>query len=86
MSGDLPVHQLSHFGVRADLSISAGVLRIVNAADADLLSSSLLEDGFPSATCKGTVNWAQLISAESHEFLQHEIEFLRIWYRFFRMQ
>jgi hypothetical protein len=49
LGGDLSVHQLSHFGVRADLPISAGVLRIVNAADAHLARLSFLRNGFSSA-------------------------------------
>jgi hypothetical protein len=80
---NLLVHQLPHLGVRAKLPIAARVLRIVNAADTDLASSSPTGGGFPSATCKRTVNWAQLISAESHKFLQHQIEFLWIGYGFF---
>ena len=67
---DLSVHQLAHLGVGADLPISSGVLRIVNAADPHLARSSFLRDGFPSATGKGTVKWAQLISTESHGILR----------------
>jgi hypothetical protein len=66
LGGDLPVHQLSHLGVRADLSISTRVLRIVNATDAHLARSSFLRNRFPSAASLRSVNRAQLISAESH--------------------
>lgn len=58
LGSDLTVHQLPHFGVRTNFSVSAGVLRIINVADAHPVSSLLLGDGFPSAACKRTVNWA----------------------------
>lgn len=76
LNGDLSVHQLAHFGVRADLSISARVLRIINTPDTHLSHSPFFWDGFPSATYKRAVNGTQLISAESHSFLQ--IQLVRI--------
>lgn len=36
LSSNLPVHQLSHFGIRPDFSISARVLRIIDAPYAHL--------------------------------------------------
>lgn len=70
LGGDLPVHQLPHLGIRTDFSISARVLRIVNAADSHLARSFFLRDWLPSAARKRTVYRAQLISTESHSVLQ----------------
>jgi hypothetical protein len=67
---NLPVHQLPHFAVRADLPISAGMMGIVDAADSQLALASFFRDRFSAAAELGAVNWAQLISAESHGFLQ----------------
>ena len=80
---NLSVHQFPHLGVRADLPITARVLRIIHATDAHLVRSSFLRNGFSSAARKRTMNWTELISAESHKFLQHQIEFLWIGYGFF---
>ena len=43
---------------------------IVNAADSHLPPSSVLWYRFPAAAELRAVNWAQLISTESHSFLQ----------------
>ena len=67
---NLPVHQLPHLGVRADLPISARVLGIVDATDSQLALASFSRDRFPAAAELRAVNWAQLISTESHAFLQ----------------
>ena len=83
---NLSVHQLPHLGVGTDFPISTSMLRIIDATDANLAGSSFLRDGFSSAASNRTVNWAKLISAESHKFLQHEIAFLWIWQGFFRMR
>jgi hypothetical protein len=72
---NLFVHQLPHLGVRAELSISARVFGIVNTPNSHLARSSFLGNGFPSAACQRTVDWAQLISTESHGFLQQKVEF-----------
>ena len=50
LGDDLPVPQLSHFRVRADLPISARVMRIVDATDSPLPHLALLWDCFPAAS------------------------------------
>ena len=67
---NLSVHQLTHLRVRADLSIPAGMMGIVNATDSQLALASFSRDRFPAAAELRAVNWAQLISTESHGFLQ----------------
>jgi hypothetical protein len=70
LGGDLSVHQLAHFRIGADLPISAWMMGIVDATDSHLLPSSILWYRFPAAAELRAVNWAQLISTESHGFLQ----------------
>jgi hypothetical protein len=72
LSADFPVHQLSHFGVRAEFSISTRVLRIINAADSYLSHMPSFRNGFPAAASNGTMNWAQLVSSQSHNMLLGE--------------
>jgi hypothetical protein len=67
---NLLIHQLPHLGVRADLPISARVLGIVDATDSKLALASFSRDRFPAAAELRAVNWTELISAESHGFLQ----------------
>jgi hypothetical protein len=67
---NLLVHQLSHFRVRADLAIAARVIRIVDPADSQLPLASFSRDRFSAAAELRAVNWAQLVSTESHGFLQ----------------
>jgi hypothetical protein len=67
---NLLVHQLSHFRVRADLAIAARVIRIVDPADSQLPLASFSRDRFSAAAELRVVNWAQLVSTESHGFLQ----------------
>jgi hypothetical protein len=43
---------------------------IVDAADSQLALASFSRDRFPAAAELRAVNWAQLISTESHGFLQ----------------
>ena len=74
LGSDLSVHQLPHLGVGTDLPISARVLRIVNAADTHVAHSSFVGNRFPSTARKRSVNWAQLISSESHSVLQEGFE------------
>ena len=70
LRGNLSVHQLTHLRVRADLAIAARVIRIVDPADSQLPLASFSRDRFSAAAELGAVNWAQLISTESHGFLQ----------------
>jgi hypothetical protein len=73
LGNDLPVHQVPHLGVRADLPVAARVLRIINATYAHLAYTPFSRDWSPSAASEGAVNWAKLISAKFHRFLQIEI-------------
>ena len=70
LRSNLSVHQLTHLRVRADLTIAARVIRIVDPADSQLPLASFSRDRFPAAAESRAVNWAQLISTESHGFLQ----------------
>ena len=49
LGNDLPVEELAHLPVRAQLAVSAGVLGILNAADAHLALMSFLWDCLPAA-------------------------------------
>jgi hypothetical protein len=70
LAHDLLVQQFSHFRVRTDLPISSWVVGIVDATDSKLALASFSRDRFPAAAELRAVNWAQLISTESHGFLQ----------------
>ena len=67
---NLLVQQLLHFRVRADFAISSRVEGIINAADSQLALVPFSRDRFPATAELRAVNWAQLIAAESHRFLQ----------------
>ena len=67
---NLLVQQLSHFRIRADLPVPSRVLGIVDAADSQLPLPRFSRDRFSAAAELRAVNWAQLISTESHGFLQ----------------
>jgi hypothetical protein len=69
LSNDLSVKQLAHLRVRAQLAVSAGVLRIIDAPDAHLVLTSFLWDCLPAAAGYGAMDWTELVSAESHEVL-----------------
>jgi hypothetical protein len=79
---NLLVQQLSHFRIRADLPISARVLGIVDATDSHLSLASFFWDRFSAAAELGAVNRAELISAESHGFLQLELVRIKRFERF----
>ena len=67
---NLSVHQLPHLSIGTDLPISARVLGIVNAADSQLALAPLSRDCLPAAAELRAVNWAKLVSTESHGSLQ----------------
>jgi len=69
LGNDLPVEELSHLPVRAQLAVSAGVLGIVDAPDSDLVRARLLEDGFSATTEAGVMNGTDLGTTEPHNFL-----------------
>jgi len=70
LSNDLPVEQFPYFAVRAEFSVSPGVMWIFNTPNAHLALPLLSRDRFSAAAGERTVKWAQLITAESHGFLQ----------------
>jgi hypothetical protein len=70
LGNDLSVQQLSHFRIRADLPVTARVMGIVDPTDSQLALASFFRDRFPATAELRAVNWAKLISAESHSFLQ----------------
>ena len=67
---DLLVQQLPHFHIRSNLPISSRMVVIVDPADSQLALASFSRDRFPAAPELREVNRAQLITAESHSFLQ----------------
>jgi hypothetical protein len=67
---NLPVKQLSHFRIRAYLPITARVMGIVDPTDSQLALASFCWDRLSAAAELGAVNRTELISAESHGFLQ----------------
>ncbi len=67
---NLLVQQLPHFRIRADLSIPSRVLGIVDATYSHLALALFSRNRLPAATGMRVVNWAQLISTESHGYLQ----------------
>jgi hypothetical protein len=50
LSKDFPVEELPHLSVRSYLSVSAWMLRIINAPNANLLKPYLSRNGFPATT------------------------------------
>ena len=66
LGDDLPIQQLSHFAIRADLPISAGMLGIIDAPDAHPAWALFSWDLLSAAAELGAVNRAKLIPAESH--------------------
>ena len=69
LGGYLSVEQLPHFRIRADLSIPSRVLGIVDATYSHLALALFSRNRLPAATGMRVVNWAQLISTESHGYL-----------------
>ena len=67
---NLLVHELSHFRIRADLSVSPRMVGIIDATDSQLALAPHSRDRFPAAAELRAVNWTELISSESHRFLQ----------------
>jgi hypothetical protein len=55
---NLLVQQLSHFRIRADLSVPSWVLGIVDATDSILALASFSRDRFPATTKQRSVNRA----------------------------
>ena len=66
LGGNFPVEQFPHFSVRAEFPVSPGVMWIFNAPNAHLALPFLSRDRLSAAAGERTVNWAQLITAESH--------------------
>jgi hypothetical protein len=56
LGGDLSVHQSSHLGIRPDLSVSARMLRILNAPDSHLTRPFILGNGFRMWAVDGQPN------------------------------
>ncbi len=69
LGDDLPVEQLSHFPVRAQFPVSAGVVRGVDAADTHLKLTSFFRDYLPAAAGLGAVYGTELMATESHGIL-----------------
>lgn len=66
---DLPVEEFAHLPIRAQLPVSAGVLRIVDAPDAQMPLTLFLWDCLPATAGEGVMDWTELVSAESHGIL-----------------
>ena len=69
LGNDLPVEQLAYLPVRAQLAVSAWMLGIVDAPNAQLTPAAFFRDCLPAAAGQGAVYGAELVSAESHEIL-----------------
>jgi hypothetical protein len=69
LGNDLPIEEFAHLAVGAQLAIAAGMLRIINTADAHLALASFLWNCLPATAGEGAVDWTELISAESHGVL-----------------
>src|SRR5579863_2406225 len=69
LGNDLPVEQLAHLPVRAQLPVSAWMLRIVNAPDPNLALESFPWDCLPATARKGAMDRTELVLAESHGIL-----------------
>jgi hypothetical protein len=69
LSDDLPIEQLPHLPVGAQLAVSARVLGIVNESHAQLSLTPFFWDSLPATAGEGAVNWTELVLAESHGIL-----------------
>jgi len=69
LSNDLPVQQLPHLPVGAQLAVSASVPGIVDAPDAQLTLMPFLWDCLPATAGEGAMDRAELTSTESHGVL-----------------
>ncbi len=65
LSYNLAVQQLPHLTVGAQLAISTGVLRIVDAADTHLTLTSFSWDCLSATAGEGAVDRTELVLAES---------------------
>jgi len=70
LGNDLPVEELAHLTDRAQLAVSTGMLEIVDTADAHRALASFLWDCLPATAGEGTMDWTELVLAESHGILQ----------------
>ena len=66
LEGDLPVHQLPHFAIRAQFPVAARMMRVFDPAESHLLCGSLLRNRFPATAESGMVYRAKLVATESH--------------------
>lgn len=67
---DLPLEEFPHLTGGSEFPVSSGMVRIFNASNAHLALPFLSWDFLPTAAEQRAVNRAQLISTESHGFLQ----------------
>jgi hypothetical protein len=70
LGDNLPVEKFPHFAVRAEFPVSPGMMRVFDAPNAHLALALFSWDYLSAAAGERTVKWAQLISTESHGFLQ----------------
>jgi hypothetical protein len=70
---DLPVHQLPHFAIRAQLPVAAWMVRVLDTADTDLPHGSLLRYRFPATAEPGMVDGTKLVATSLMEFLLEDI-------------
>ena len=69
LGNDLPVEQLAHLPVGAQLAVSAGMLGIVDSPDTQLMLTFFFRDCLPPATAEGAMDRTKLIATESHGIL-----------------
>jgi hypothetical protein len=68
LGNDLSIEQLAHLAVRAELAVTSRMKWIVYSADAELSNCLRFRNFFPSAAETRTMDWADLVATESHDF------------------
>lgn len=81
LSDDFLIKQLPHFGVRPKFPVLAGVMCILDSANAQLLSRSLFRNTFAPTAKARTMNWVDLVATESHRFFLFGFEVFGFGFR-----
>ena len=68
LGDDLFIDQFSHLRFRAEFPVSPWMKCILGTADAGLSNLSCFRNCLPSATGKGSMNRANLVATEPHDF------------------
>jgi len=68
LSDNFPIQELPHFSIRPDFPVSTWMLGIFDSSDAHLKRSLSLRDSFPATAKTRSMDRANLVAAESHDF------------------